>query len=594
LHFFDVHFLEMKGINEEGWRIRRCIEYECRMATRIAILAADEVLVPAASFFESKLCNKILDEFKDIYHSGILRLIGSGTSVREYIDDKLGQYPKSSPQFQCYRELQKRVKSHPPFYPRIRSASRDISQGWVSPSIMNTIGSLVEGSRFLLPRDFEYRWETAPDRLEGSAFIVPHVEPIILDNPAPLMIKNRLHKIINELYFKSFTQEFCAGVITELYYLGTPYLITSYDQDLPYNDIMWEFRQRDLMKRVQRANGGELLQLKYDLAIRDSLAVAISNHEKRAADTNIIATASVLRELSAATIGIITALPEEFAAICEVLGCGEPITVPGVGAGRKYAMAKICNRNGEYLTVAATFLTGMGNNSAAIRASQLYAHCKNVQQVIMVGIAGAVPYPAKPADHVRLGDIVISDQGGVIQYDMDKEMSSTTEHRNPPRPPSATLIEADRLLNAEELRGKYPWEEYIDRAIRHLGESWRRPSDDKDKLHDWQEMQGPVEHPLDHNRRPGRPRIFRGSVASANKLLKNPSKRDALRDKFKVKAVEMEGSGIADASWNAGNGYFIIRGTSDYCNSDKGDEWHNYASIIAAAYARALIEVVST
>ena len=35
----------------------------------------------------------------------------------------------------------------------------------------------------------------------------------------------------------------------------------------------------------------------------------------------------------------------------------------------------------------------------------------------MTGIAGGVPFPEKAEDHVRLGDIVVSDRNGVVQYD---------------------------------------------------------------------------------------------------------------------------------------------------------------------------------
>ena len=37
----------------------------------------------------------------------------------------------------------------------------------------------------------------------------------------------------------------------------------------------------------------------------------------------------------------------------------------------------------------------------------------------------------------------------------------------------------------------------------------------------------------------------------------------------------------------------MIRGTCDYCNPTKGDSWHNYAAVAAAAYARCVIEVMS-
>jgi hypothetical protein len=83
---------------------------------------------------------------------------------------------------------------------------------------------------------------------------------------------------------------------------------------------------------------------------------------------------------------------------------------------------------------------------------------------------------------------------------------------------------------------------------------------------------------------------FMGPIASGNILLKDPVSRDRLRDQHGVKAVEMEGSGIADATWEHGVGYLVVRGICDYCDSNKNDEWHVYAAIVAAAYARAVIE----
>ena len=58
-------------------------------------------------------------------------------------------------------------------------------------------------------------------------------------------------------------------------------------------------------------------------------------------------------------------------------------------------------------------------------------------------------------------------------------------------------------------------------------------------------------------------------------------------------AVEMEGSGIADAAWVAGQHYLVIRGICDYCDDKKNDAWQGYAAVAAAAYARVVISRVS-
>ncbi len=99
-----------------------------------------------------------------------------------------------------------------------------------------------------------------------------------------------------------------------------------------------------------------------------------------------------------------------------------------------------------------------------------------------------------------------------------------------------------------------------------------------------------VPHPKDTKRTKGQPRVFIGYIASANILQKDPNARDKLREKFKVKAIEMEASGIADSTWNHEVGYLVVRGICDYCDSYKNDEWQQYAAIVAAAYTRALIE----
>ena len=86
--------------------------------------------------------------------------------------------------------------------------------------------------------------------------------------------------------------------------------------------------------------------------------------------------------------------------------------------------------------------------------------------------------------------------------------------------------------------------------------------------------------------------MFLGPIASANTLLKDPTKRDALRDQFGARAVEMEGSGIADATWTHGIGYLVVRGICDYCDATKNDTWQMYAAMAAAAYVLALLEAM--
>jgi nucleoside phosphorylase len=291
------------------------------------------------------------------------------------------------------------------------------------------------------------------------------------------------------------------------------------------------------------------------------------------------------------TVGIITALPKEYAAFRALLEMTEEKAFEGTGANRRYLLGEVPSRDGGKHKVALCLTPDMGNNPASARATLLLEHFPSIDAIIMVGIAGGVPNPLKLDEHVRLGDIVVSDQNGVIQYDFDKETVNEKTLRHRPRPPSAVLLEAVRLLQADELEEKYPWLQFIEKALLPKGQ--KRPSAKTDILTDSTNPIKTIPHPRDLKRKNNQPRLFLGSIASANKLLKNPIKRDELRDKFGVKAVEMEGSGIADATWSIERaGYLVIRGICDYCDSNKADTWQAYAAAVAAAYARALIESI--
>ena len=114
---------------------------------------------------------------------------------------------------------------------------------------------------------------------------------------------------------------------------------------------------------------------------------------------------------------------------------------------------------------------------------------------------------------------------------------------------------------------------------------------DTDKLYDSNDTL--CEHPQD-NTRTEYPKVFKGGIASANTLLKNPEKRNMLKKDFGVLAVEMEASGIADASWNHSVGYLVVRGICDYCDTHKNDLWQEYAALVAAAYTKSIIEALPT
>lgn len=286
-------------------------------------------------------------------------------------------------------------------------------------------------------------------------------------------------------------------------------------------------------------------------------------------------------DASRATIAILTALPKECAAVRSMLEDGERVSGPAGDGQRAYYVGRIPAGNSSHVVLVA-LLPDMANNSAAASATRLLADFKQVKHLIMCGIAGGVPKPGEPEHDVRLGDVVVSNRHGVVQYDLIKERpDGSKEHRHPPRPPGAALLGAVRHLQTEEVLGKRPWEAWLARgaAIAH----GQRPADDRDARGE------SIAYPDDPNRRPGLPRVFEGAIAAANVLLKNAAHRDYLGKTFGVKAVEMEGAGVADAAWFDGAGYLVVRGICDYCDEKKGDVWQGAAAVAAAAYTCAVV-----
>jgi nucleoside phosphorylase len=295
----------------------------------------------------------------------------------------------------------------------------------------------------------------------------------------------------------------------------------------------------------------------------------------------------VLRERRVPTIGIITALPKEHIAMEVLLENVQEFIVPGEGASRRYTVGEIPLVNGGMRTVVLALLPNMGTSAAATRAVRLLEHFSQVKDIVMVGIAGGVPNPAKPDDHVRLGDIVVSNQYGVIQYDFIKKTREEVVYRPLPHPPGAQLLLAVRYLESGAMKGEHPWNILISRGMKVL--HLTRPTRAMDVLISTTEPGNVVSHPKDPKRKAGEPRIFIGPIASANTLLKDAVLRDDLRDRFGVKAIEMEAAGVATASWDVGVGYLVVRGICDYCDDNKNDLWQEYAAVVAAAYTRALL-----
>jgi len=288
---------------------------------------------------------------------------------------------------------------------------------------------------------------------------------------------------------------------------------------------------------------------------------------------------------NAVTIGIVTALPIEFAAMETMLQNPElPKNIPDDDPNN-YKVGIIETKKGGKVKIILTCQKEIGPPNASSTTRDMLRTFPEIDEVIIVGIAGGIPCPTNPENHVRLGDIVCSNS--IIEYGNIKEEEEHIEIRSNSPKPSAKMIGNYNSLKIDTIFSKYPWENYINETISSIA-TFERPSEATDIL----EINGiETSHPHDERRRHGVPRVFLGKIGSAHTLLKKESRRNFLRDTYGCRAIEMEASGIATGTWVSNKSFFVVRGIVDYCNSSKGDTWHHYAALCAAAYTKSLIEL---
>lgn len=266
-----------------------------------------------------------------------------------------------------------------------------------------------------------------------------------------------------------------------------------------------------------------------------------------------------------------------------------------------YALGKM----GRHNVVIAVLPDGeYGTASAATVARDMLHTFPNIRIGLMVGIGGGVP----SAEHdIRLGDIVVSaprnGKGGVFQYDFGKTMQDQAFQQTGflDQPPTILRTAIAGLKARYEAEG-HELEDMINGILakkRKLQKNYRRPDPNSDKL-----FQSEIVHPPDersctafcldnpsnlqprHERTENddNPTIHYGTIASANQLMNDAKLRDKLAAETGVLCFEMEAAGLMN--------HFpclVIRGICDYSDSHKDANWHGYAAMTAAAYAKDLL-----
>lgn len=286
------------------------------------------------------------------------------------------------------------------------------------------------------------------------------------------------------------------------------------------------------------------------------------------------------------TIGIMTALPEEGAAVRALVTHGETVEIPE--DPNTYHVGYMASRDGTRPhRVAVVTLAQDNTRNAAATCTDLLRTFHSVRCVLVVGVAGGIPAPQQPEKHVRRGDIVVAE--GIVDYGHIRQVDGRETVR---RPVEGICIDFQRAVAELRQRELEPGARSLERELntpRRFAALYARPPADTDRLIIGGQI---VAHPdralTGHH--PDHPKIHYGMIGSGDVLLRDERRRDELAAEHGILAVEMEGSGVAASARLRGVQWFMVRGISDYCeNNGKDDVWHRYAAMMAATYTRMLL-----
>lgn len=272
------------------------------------------------------------------------------------------------------------------------------------------------------------------------------------------------------------------------------------------------------------------------------------------------------------------------------------------GDSNTYVLGEI---NGHNVAIASLPAGFQGTISAAVVASNMSRTFGSIKHRFLVGIGGGVPNE----DHdIRLGDVVVAvptkTNGGVIQYDLGKQTSNGFERRGFLSPPPMEWLHIINMMRSDhehargmaaspskiaqllhEKKQKYPRFEHFQRPpstrdilfrqdYNHLTDE--RTCDKCDRL----KTEIRAEREL-----PDEPEIYYGLIASGNRVMKDAAERDRIsKECGGAICFETESAGLMNDF-----GSVVVRGISDYSDSHKNDEWHEYAAASAAAAAKELL-----
>ncbi|KAF4205337.1 hypothetical protein CNMCM8927_006339 [Aspergillus lentulus] len=298
------------------------------------------------------------------------------------------------------------------------------------------------------------------------------------------------------------------------------------------------------------------------------------------------------------TVAVVCALGFEMSAVRYMLDNEHPRLPTKQGDSNLYVLGELSGHS-----VAIACLPGtQGKGAAAIVANNMQRTFRSIKWWLLVGIGGGV---ASPTHDIRLGDIVVSmpdsSSGGVVQYDLGKDVEDGFTLKGFLWPPPAILRSAVELMQSDHLTKSNKVNTFLSEMLQKWPRlaAYQRPPADSDVLFqaDYPHVPGQatcrscestqmVDRPA---RGSDNPKIHYGLIASGDRVMRSARKRNMTGQGIgDILCFEMEAAGIMTEF-----PCIVIRGISDYADSHKNDKWQHYAAAAAAGCAKELLSYLN-
>jgi hypothetical protein len=271
-HFLDHYILEISGYGSGHMSLDRSIATEVGLAFRLAILAADEVLVPAVSYFQSPLCRRIVAKYRSVYDLGVIKLIGDSYRWDEFKDNRLREYETGSRQYDIYAGISQVRRPLPALVGTDRNTTLALHDEWYAligrtDSGAQVASNLLRGLGVGLPYRPNTPFREIPEITQDRAFVAENIYPVLFD-VTNMTVLGRLSALICSLFFRIMSVDFDATFLSELNYVRN---IDPRD-DLPvfsYRTMLRELRlEEELFNEICCCRPLDLLRLQQDPRVR--------------------------------------------------------------------------------------------------------------------------------------------------------------------------------------------------------------------------------------------------------------------------------------------------------------------------------------